>query len=237
MPGSREAWEREYTRVQAYTTSYRDDLDRGVQFLLGFLERRQEPLEGPLLECGCGRGRNALALAGAGHSIIGLDHAWPALMRFRERALQESSDARVLTLQHDLRQALPLTDASVAAVLDITAVDNLVDPQQRRNYGLEVARVLRPGGWMLVVTFALDDGYYGRWLTASASTTDGVVEDPHTGIRNQLFSADVLDAVFCPPLERHVAGRLVFVDDAAEKTWIRRFLLHLYRRRASSVSG
>jgi hypothetical protein len=57
-----------------------------------------------------------------------------------------------------------------------------------------------------------------------------VVEDPNTGIRNQLFTPDLLDEVFVPPLARETASTLVFLDKAAAVTWTRRFLIHLYRK-------
>ena len=92
-----------------------------------------------------------------------------------------------------------------------------------------MARILRPDGIALVVTFARNDGYYGRLLEESPRGAQGIVEDPNTGIRNQLFTAKLLDEVFVPPLTREVAATLVFLDDAAGVTWTRRFLIHIYR--------
>ena len=91
-----------------------------------------------------------------------------------------------------------------------------------------MARILRPEGVAVVVTFARDDGYYGRWLANTRD--DGVVEDPHTGILNQLFTPALLDQVFAPPLRRVAASTLVFIDEAASESWTRRFLIHLYRK-------
>ena len=80
----RRAWEREYAELRAYTTSYRDDLDRGIEFLLGYLEKSGQELEGLVLETGCGRGRNAIPLAEAGHTVIGVDYAFTPLVRFSQ---------------------------------------------------------------------------------------------------------------------------------------------------------
>lgn len=226
----RAAWDKEYGETHAYTTSYRGELDRGVLFLLGYLEGRGEALQEPILDCGCGIGRNALALARAGHRVIGLEHSGVALDRMHERQREEGLDDRVSTLQHDLGERLPLADSSVGTVLDVTAVDNLTDPARRRRYGEEVARVLRPGGLALVVTFAVDDGYYSRWLEGSVATQSRVVEDPNTGISNQLFTHASLESVFAPALEVQARSTLVFFDEAARERWTRRFLVHLYRR-------
>ena len=118
----------------------------------------------------------------------------------------------------------------MSVVLDVTAVDNIVDQEQRRGYGLEVARVLKNGGVLLVVTFARNDGYYGPMLQDSTRREEGVVEDPNTGIRNQLFTDELLMDVFSPPLKTLCRSRLVFVDEAAEGRWTRRFLIHLYAK-------
>ncbi len=226
----REAWDREYAEVHAYTTSYRLDLDRGLHFLLAYLDGRGEALAEPVLDCGCGVGRNTLPLARRGHRVFGLDHSSVALERLQDSLREEGLGDLVSATQHDLGEPLPMEDGSIGTVLDITAVDNLVDPVRRQLYGTEVGRILRPGGLALVVTFARDDGYYGRWLGGTGGEDDGVVEDPHTGIRNQLFTHASLSSVFSPPLRPLVRGTLVFLDDAAGTPWTRRFLIHLYRK-------
>ena len=225
----RRAWDLEYSEVRAYTTSYRGDIDRGVRFLLDFLETRSEVIDGPIVDCGCGMGRNAIPLAQWGHDVVGLEHSGAALERLDETLGARELAGSLTTKQHDLNDPLPVDDNFAAAVLDITAVDNLVDADKRRAYGLEVARVLRPGGIAVVVTFARDDGYYGPWLEDSPWRAEGVVEDPHTKIRNKLFTQAELDAVFAPPLIHEAAATLVFIDEAAQERWTRRFLIHLYR--------
>jgi len=229
----RRAWDLEYSEVRAYTTSYRGDVDRGVRFLLDFLETRSEVIDGPIVDCGCGMGRNAIPLAQWGHEVVGLEHSSAALGRLDEALGSRPLAGSLTTVQHDLNEPLPVEDDFAAAVLDITAVDNLVDADNRRAYGLEVARILRPGGVAVVITFARDDGYYGPWLEDSPWRDEGVVEDPNTGIRNKLFTPAELDQVFAPPLIREAAATLVFIDEAAQERWTRRFLLHLYRSEAS----
>ena len=229
----REAWDREYLEVHAYTTSYRLDLDRGIEFLLGYHAERGEPVRDPVLDLGCGIGRNALPLAREGHEVIGLDHSGAAIAKLQEAVDDEGLGERLVAIQHDLGEPLPLDDESVGTAIDITAVDNLVDAAGRRRYGTEVARVLRPGGVFLVVTFSVDDGYYGPFLESSEHADESVVEDPHTGIHNQLFTHETLEEVFSPPLFREAQEDLVFTDEAAEEKWERRFLMHLYRKPSS----
>lgn len=223
------AWDQEYSEIRAYTTSYRDDIDRSIRFLLNYLEDRSETIDGPIVDCGCGIGRNAIPLARSGHQVIGLEHSAVALRLLQENLGEDALTGTLTPQQHDLNEPLPIDDDFAAVVLDITAVDNLVDAELRRGYGREVGRILQPGGVAMVVTFARNDGYYGPWLKGSPWQEEGVVEDPNTGIRNKLFTATELDAVFAPPLVREVGSTLVFVDDAASETWTRHFLLHIYR--------
>ena len=235
LSGPGRAWDQEYGEIRAYTTSYRGDIDRGVRFLLGYLKTRRETIDGPIVDCGCGIGRNAIPLAQAGHQVIGLEHSAVALDLLQERLGESTLTGTLTTQQHDLNEPLPIEDDFAAAVLDITAVDNLVDMELRRGYGREVGRILMPGGVVIVVTFACNDGYYGPWLESSPWREESVVEDPNTGIRNKLFTANELDAVFAPPLVREVGSTLVFIDDAAGVTWTRRFLIHIYRNQGFSV--
>lgn len=228
-PSARSAWEREYAEGHAYTTSYRDELDRGVEFLRGYIAAAGIEVVGPLLECACGRGRNAIPLAADGHAIVGLDHAVTALRRFRTRAQAEGHRGRALPARHDLREPFPIRDATVGAVLDITAVDNLVEAGAREAYSREIARVLAPGGLAIVVTFDIDDGYYAPFL-GRADADGTVVFDPHTGIRTKLFRAAHLDALLARRLELVAANRFDFIDEAAGECWTRRFHLRLYRK-------
>ncbi len=230
---ARAAWEREYDEVHAYTTSYRDELDRGVEFVLGYLAGAGIELEGPLLECACGRGRNAIPLADLGHAVVGLDHAVSALRRFDERAKRAGHRGRAVPVRHDLREAFPVRDEAVGAVFDITAIDNLVEAADREAYGREIARVLKPGGLAVVVTFDIDDGYYAPFLDRP-DAAGTVVRDPHTGIRNKIFRAADLDELFVPVLELVAGNRFDFVDEAAQERWTRRFHLRLYRKPADA---
>lgn len=242
----RRLWEREYAELHAYTTSYRMDVDRGTQFLAAFLEGVGSSPADPIVECGCGMGRNLLPLALAGHRVVGLDHAETALEAFRERAVAAEVSEHVELLRHDLREPLPLADGTAGSLLDVTAIDNLVEAGDRRRYADELARVLRPGGWLLVVTFSWRDGYYRRWLPGSpgppgppgaveAGRAAGgddplVVTDPNTGIVNQLFTGRSLDETFPEQLQRRAAATLVFRDEAAGERTTRHFLLRTFCR-------
>ena len=98
------------------------------------------------LDVGCGAGTEAVYLASLGLETIGVDISPTALAIAAERA----AAARVAV---DLRLGdvleLPVEDASIDFVNDRGLLHH-VPAESRGRYAAEVARVLRPGGWLLV---------------------------------------------------------------------------------------
>jgi len=99
------------------------------------------PLERPVLDIGCGDGRFAEILYGATEPIdYGLD-ADPAEIA---RATRRGVYATLLTAS---ATAIPLPDASVATVVSNSTLEHI---RPLREVLAEVARVLRPGGTLLI---------------------------------------------------------------------------------------
>lgn len=111
-----------------------------------------------VLDVGCGRG---LLLLGAAKRLrtgraVGID-LWRAEdlagntpAAFRANAAAEGVTGRVALDTADMR-ALPFPAASFDVVLSQAAVHNLPAPEARREALEEIARVLRPGGQVLLV--------------------------------------------------------------------------------------
>lgn len=110
------------------------------------------PLEEPVLtrlldaprglriaDVGCGTGRWSLPLAAAGNDVTGVDFSSGMLDVLR--AKPESAALRII--EHDLREPLPLDDASYDLVLCCLVLEHL-DPLERI-LG-ELRRICRPGG-------------------------------------------------------------------------------------------
>jgi ubiquinone/menaquinone biosynthesis C-methylase UbiE len=113
--------------------------------LAGFLAGSTE-LPRRALDLGCGTGSDAVYLATRGIETIGVDLSPEALERARERA--ERSGVRAEWVQADVLQ-LPLPDGCVDLALDRGCLHHIAREDHRR-YAMEVARVLRPGGTLLV---------------------------------------------------------------------------------------
>lgn len=102
--------------------------------------REHVPPPAQVLDFGCGTGQIARALAKAGWEVTGcdiskgmLDHA-------------PKSGVRWVELDAAAAPALPFADAAFEAVIASSVLEYLSDPAVSL---LELARVIRPGGWIL----------------------------------------------------------------------------------------
>lgn len=110
-------------------------------FLAGLAERPSRALD-----LGCGAGDDAVLLARQGIDATGVDLSEMALDRARQLALQHG--VHVEWLLADVLD-LPLEDGSMDLVLDHGCLHHVAASDQPR-YAAEVARVLRPGGLLLI---------------------------------------------------------------------------------------
>lgn len=106
---------------------------------------------GRVLVPGCGRGHEAALLAELGFTVVGLDFIGEALRQARRLHGPDRPD--LAWLQADLfdraaLEAAGLGPGSLAGVLEHTCFC-AIDPTLRGAYQATVARLLRPGGWLL----------------------------------------------------------------------------------------
>jgi len=109
--------------------SYERDVDPLLRSLV------PEPVGGLLLDVGCGEGRSL----GRFGPTVGVD-LLPALARI--------ASARAPVVIADASIALPFGDASFAGAYAVLVLEHLIDPSRLI---AEMARVVRPGGWCVVV--------------------------------------------------------------------------------------
>ncbi len=92
-----------------------------------------------VLELGCGTGKNSLWIAAECTQLVALDFSAGMLAIARERVPAE----HVHFLEHDIREAWPVADASMDVVLSNLVLEHVED---LRPVFAECARVLRKGG-------------------------------------------------------------------------------------------
>ncbi|MHB8766464.1 MAG: class I SAM-dependent methyltransferase [Deferrisomatales bacterium] len=108
-----------------------------------------------LLDLGCGVGRYALPLAerlGPGGRVRGFD-LWPEGVAELVRSAAERGLSNLGAEVADLGRLAPVGDAEADLVLMATVVHDLAERGHAAAALGEVARALRPGGWLAVVEF------------------------------------------------------------------------------------
>ena len=122
-----------------------DDRIAHRDWLLSFVEVAAEQV---VVDLGCGRGGDLLALAsrlpGLPARMIGLDSSEVSIEEARAKAAR---DSRLSFQQHHLGETLPFEDSSIDAVYSHNLLECLGDT---RHFAAEVARVLRPGGPLII---------------------------------------------------------------------------------------
>ena len=104
---------------------------------------RQYVAPGRTLDVGCGTGVLAERLARVGYEVTGVDPFRGMLAYMKARAPQ-------LNAVHALGQRLPFADATFDLTYCVAVLHHVAEPTDVRNTLMEMARVTRPGGYVLV---------------------------------------------------------------------------------------
>lgn len=191
MAHKRDFWNRQYKRPTHLELS--EEPAEDLQKFCRFLERRSGRafmnVTTQAVDIGCGNGRNLIYLSKTyGMRGLGYDLS-------REAIAQATESAAGLPLQfavRDLRQPIPLPDASCTIVLDMMA-SHILKKQEREDLLYEILRVLRPGGWLFFKTFLLDDdANAARMLRESPGPEEGMYIHPEIGHAEYVTTAATL---------------------------------------------
>ncbi|MGB0653781.1 MAG: class I SAM-dependent methyltransferase [Thermoplasmatota archaeon] len=134
---------------------------------------------GRVLELGCGNGKLLAPLAQAGLDVVGLDISWNALRRLDNphRVLADAA-------------ALPFAPGTFALVLDVHCTGHL-GAKGRAAAHAEQARVLAPGGHLVVERLAADDLRAGQ---GAAVPEEPGMRELQDGRRTHFTTAEALAA-------------------------------------------
>jgi ubiquinone/menaquinone biosynthesis C-methylase UbiE len=123
-----------------------------VSDVVAALEKVELPLRAQVLDVATGAGHTGLHLASLGHEVTCTDLAAPMLERVQEAARERG--LTVETRQHAAEE-LPYADGSFDLVTSRIAPHHFSSPE---SFVCETARVLRPGGWFLLIDGSVPDG-------------------------------------------------------------------------------
>ncbi len=142
-----------------------------------------------VLELGAGHGRDTLHFAREGLTVQATDFSATGLQQLEEAARAQGLADRISTTVHDVREPLPLPDASVDAVFAHMLLCMALSTQEIRALVHEVHRVLRPGGALVYTVRHAGDSHYGTGTPHG----DDIYE--HGGFAAHFFSRDLVDAL------------------------------------------
>jgi ubiquinone/menaquinone biosynthesis C-methylase UbiE len=172
----------------AYGTREWERLERSLQGRIKHAIHRHFleayiPRDARVLDVGCGPGRFALDLARGGARLTLADLSRTQLDQAREHLAEAGLLASVEAFHHlDVVDMHELPDEAFDAVVCYGAV--LSYTYDRHMAALqELARVLRPGGWLLVSVVSL----YGTWNLAGPLDAVSALENPDAHIDLQAF--------------------------------------------------
>jgi ubiquinone/menaquinone biosynthesis C-methylase UbiE len=111
------------------------------------------PAGGALLDVACGFGRHAVPLAAEGFRVTGVDRSATLLDEARRRA-GDADDGPALVAA-DYRE-LPFADASFDAAINLYTSIGFLGDEEDTQVLAEIARVLRPGGRLVIETMHRD---------------------------------------------------------------------------------
>jgi ubiquinone/menaquinone biosynthesis C-methylase UbiE len=128
------------------------------------VELAQIPAGATVLEVGCGTGDVALlakARAGDHGAVYGIDPAPEMIAVAREKSARQG---RTVDFQIGVIEALAFPDASIDVVLSSLMMHHLPDDLKPRGLA-EIARVLKPGGRLLIVDMKRPSDKAGHLLS------------------------------------------------------------------------
>ncbi|MFG3268543.1 class I SAM-dependent methyltransferase [Streptomyces bobili] len=140
-----------------------------------------------VLELGAGHGRDTLYFAREGFSVMATDFSPVGLEQLREAAAAQGVAGQITTAVHDVREPLPLAEASVDAVFAHMLLCMALSTQEIHALVAEVRRVLRPGGCFVYTIRHTGDAHY------QAGTGHGVDIWEHSGFAVHFFPRALVD--------------------------------------------
>ena len=148
-----------------------------------------------ILDLGCGTGTLAIAIANAapGAAVVGIDADDSMLVRARAK---QARSGTAIQWHRGFAQNLPFGDAVFDAVVSSLFFHHLLRPDKRTALA-EIARVIRPGGRLLIADWGPPANPAYRALFLAVQLLDGfaTTRDSVEGVLPSLMAEAGFDAV------------------------------------------
>lgn len=185
-------WDSEYASGGEHLALSNEESEDLAKFVRWQARQKNEFPLGPetdMLDLGCGNGRNLVFLARElGARGNGFDISTAAIAEAKRAAsgLPLSFEAR------SIAGDLPVESVSKDLILDMMT-SHFLKATERAHLRDEIHRVLRPGGWLFMKTFLLDDDLHSaRLLKDYPGGEPGTYIHPVIGVPEHVYSEEEL---------------------------------------------
>ena len=196
-------WNKEYKNPEHLTMSEEpaEDLLSFVRWAKRNAEWDPFPEGGFVLDIGCGNGRNIgnvceeFKMGG-----LGIDISEEAVRQAKEKFVTKLKLENLDFKKGEIGDALELENESVDIVLDMMTM-HFLSEGKRKAYVEEVARVVKPFGWMFLKTFILDADQNASRMIKSYPTPDKEHNSyihPKLKVLEHVFTQDEIEELFAP---------------------------------------
>lgn len=187
-------WDKEYKKNGAHFALSDNPSEDLVTFIRWLEKEHGLSYAGPrttVLDLGCGNGRNLIYLARKfGVRGAGIDSSHEAIREARGKSAELPLVYKVRSVVHPL----PVPDLSQSLVLLMMTL-HFLTKNERANLYKEMARVLKPSGWLYLKTFLLEDDRHARRLLSEHPAEEaGSYVHPKFGGVEHVFTEDEIRA-------------------------------------------
>jgi len=224
----KEVWDREYDTFKAIPSSTRTIPSKA---LLLFSEILNFENMGRVLDAGCGPGRNSIYLAKKGCEVDAIDFSRVALNELQIEATKAEVADKISSLYCELERPLPFDNSTHELVLDSYVSCHFIDTGLKQHYLSELARTLKPSGFLFSTQFSVDDEYYRTLTRGGHFNRRKVVIDPNNGVTKALYTEEQAKELFSELFSLVHFVRFEFDDVVLGETYRRVILALALRKR------
>jgi ubiquinone/menaquinone biosynthesis C-methylase UbiE len=196
-------WNKEYSNATHLTMSVEpaEDLLSFVRWAVRNSEWHPFPEGGFVLDIGCGNGRNIgnvceeYKMGG-----LGIDISETALIQARDKFIKELALPNLEFRKGEIGQPLELEDGSVDVALDMMTM-HFLNEKSRPGYVAEMARVIKPFGWMFLKTFVLEGDQHAKRMIKENRPQDNEHNSyihPKLKVLEHVFTQTEIEELFSP---------------------------------------
>lgn len=183
-------WDKEHKNPFVLHQMDSDKASNGVLKFIDWLKSKKDIFGLKGVELGCGKGRNVIGLAKLGINMTGIDFSPAAIKEAKKRAKQRNAENSTKFVIHDATTLWPFDANTFDIAIDCFATTDIETANGRTFAGKEMARVLKPGGYVLAYLLSPQDEFHKEMLQKSPSNEKNSFTHPTTGKFEKTFDRE-----------------------------------------------